>query len=48
MSLFSRSVRLPVEVDQGKVKASYKNGVLKITLPKTEKTKNKVIKVSIE
>jgi len=45
---FSRSMRLPVEVDQDKVKASYKNGVLKITLPKTEKTKSKAIKVSIE
>jgi len=45
---FSRSVSLPVEVDQDKVKASYKNGVLKIILPKTEKTKSKAIKVSIE
>ena len=45
---FSRSVRLPAEVDQDKVKANYKNGVLKITLPKTEKTKSKAIKVSIE
>jgi len=45
---FSRSVRLPVEVNQDKVKASCKNGVLKITLPKSEKTKAKEVKVSIE
>jgi len=45
---FSRSVRLPVEVDQDKVKASYKNGVLKITLPKSEKMRAKEIKVNIE
>lgn len=45
---FSRSIRLPVEVDQDKVKASYKNGVLKITLPKSEKIKSKEIKVNIE
>ena len=45
---FSRSVRLPVEVDHDKVKASYKNGVLKITLPKSEQIKAKEIKVNIE
>jgi len=45
---FSRSVRLPMEVDQDKVKASCKKGVLKITLPKSEKTKAKEVKVSIE
>jgi len=45
---FSRSVRLPVEVDHDKVKASYKNGVLKITLPKPEQIKAKEIKVDIE
>ena len=45
---FSRSVRLPAEVEQDKIKASCKNGVLKITLPKSEKTKAKEIKVSAE
>jgi HSP20 family protein len=34
---FSRSVRLPLEVQEDKVKASYKDGVLTITLPKTER-----------
>ena len=45
---FSRSVRLPVEVNQDKIKASCKNGVLKIDLPKSEKTKAKEIKVGVE
>jgi len=45
---FSRSVKLPVEVDQNKINANYKNGVLKVTLPKSEKTKAKQIKVSVE
>jgi len=45
---FCRSVRLPVEVDQNKIKARCKDGVLKITLPKSEKTKAKEIKVSPE
>lgn len=45
---FSRSARLPVEIDQDKIKANCKDGVLKITLPKTAKAKAKEIKVSIE
>jgi len=44
---FSRSVRLPAEVEQDKVKANCKNGVLKITLPKSAKSKAKEIKVSV-
>ncbi|MFP4475768.1 MAG: Hsp20/alpha crystallin family protein [Desulfatibacillaceae bacterium] len=33
---FSRSFRLPVEVKDKEVKADYRDGVLKITLPKSE------------
>ncbi len=33
---FSRTLQLPAEVDLEKVNATYKDGVLKITLPKTE------------
>eukprot|EP00457_Paulinella_chromatophora_P015963 gb/GEZN01016678.1/.p1 GENE.gb/GEZN01016678.1/~~gb/GEZN01016678.1/.p1 ORF type:complete len:136 (-),score=27.75 gb/GEZN01016678.1/:406-813(-) len=33
-SSFSRSVRLPDNVDQDKIKAEFKGGVLNVTLPK--------------
>ncbi len=42
---FSRSIRLPAEVDAGKVKATYKDGVLKIDLPKTKEAAVKKIEV---
>jgi len=42
---FARSIRLPVEVDGNKVKASYKDGVLSISLPKTKDTATKKIEV---
>ncbi len=45
---FSRSVRLPVEVESSKIKASYKNGILSITLPKSEKVKAKEVKIKVE
>jgi hypothetical protein len=34
--MFARSVRLPVTVDGSKVAASFKNGLLTVTLPKTD------------
>lgn len=45
---FSRSIQLPMEIEESKIKANYKNGVLKITLPKSEKSKEKVAKIKIE
>ena len=42
---FSRTLRLPVEVEAGKVDATYKDGVLNITLPKSEPVKPKKIEV---
>lgn len=42
---FSRTVRLPFKVDDGKVKANYKNGILEITLPRAEEDKPKKITV---
>jgi HSP20 family protein len=44
---FSRSFTLPTSVDQDKINAEYKDGVLKITLPKKAETKSKQIKVNI-
>ncbi|UCD70948.1 MAG: Hsp20/alpha crystallin family protein [Syntrophobacterales bacterium] len=45
---FSRSVRLPTEVESNKIKASYKNGILNITLPKSERVKAKEVKIKVE
>ena len=45
---FSRSVTLPMAVEGEKVKASYKDGILTITLPKSEKAKPKQIEVSVK
>jgi HSP20 family protein len=45
---FSRSVRLTTEVDTKNIKATHKDGVLTITLPKSEKAKEKQIKVNVE
>ena len=42
---FSRSIILPLEVDSDKAKASLKDGILTIKLPKKEKLKTKTIKV---
>jgi len=44
---FQRSVTLPSMVDSSKVKASYKDGVLSIELPKAEEAKPKHIEVSV-
>ena len=45
---FSRSVRLPAEVQEDQVKASYKDGILTITLPKTERAKERSIKIEVK
>jgi HSP20 family protein len=44
---FSRSVVLPSEVKTDQVKASMKDGVLEIRLPKTEEAKKKTVSVTI-
>jgi HSP20 family protein len=41
-SAFSRSFYIPENVDRDKIDASYKDGVLSISLPKQEEVKNKV------
>jgi HSP20 family protein len=45
---FIRSVGLPTDVQADKVKASFKNGILEVRLPKTEEAKAKEIKVKVE
>ena len=44
---FSRSFSLPNTVDQGRVTASQKDGMLRMVLPKKEETKPKQIKVEV-
>ncbi len=43
---FSRSIILPVEVDADNAKASMKNGILTIRLPKLDKIRTKKIRIS--
>ncbi len=45
---FTRSVRLPREVQSDKITTSFKNGVLRVTLPKSEEAKKKEIKIKVE
>jgi HSP20 family protein len=45
---FMRSVRLPAPVDGGKVTATFKNGVITITLPKAPGAKGTTIPVKAE
>jgi len=44
---FVRSFTLPQNVDPEKIKAKYKEGVLKVTIPKKEEAKPKQIKVEL-
>ncbi len=44
---FERSIPLPMAVQADKVKATYRDGVLEIRLPKAEEVKPKEIKVEI-
>jgi HSP20 family protein len=43
---FQRSIKLPAVVDAEKAEAVFKDGVLKLTLPKAEKAKPKQISIT--
>lgn len=43
---FRREINLPTDVDEAKIEAVCKNGVLSVTLPKAEKTK--AVKVQVK
>lgn len=45
---FVRTVALPCEVKSDEIKASFKDGVLEIQMPKTEESKKKAISVKID
>lgn len=44
---FNRTIDLPVEVDVAKVQADYTNGLLLVTLPKSEAAKPRQIQVTV-
>lgn len=44
---FQRTITLPTEVDAGKIQAQYKDGVLNVTVPKSEQSKRKQIEVKV-
>jgi HSP20 family protein len=44
---FERSFTLPATVDSSKIKATYENGVLTVTLPKVDRAKPRQIQVEV-
>ena len=45
---FTRSFTLPENVDETKIEASFKDGMLNLQIPKTSKSKPKVINVEVK
>jgi len=45
---FVRTITLPVDIDPDKTKATYKDGLLRITLPKPESKRSKEIKIDVK
>jgi len=45
---FNRSFSLPNTIDQEKIKASFRDGILKLIMPKREETKPKQITVEVK
>ena len=45
---FQRVIPLSVRIQNTNVTADYKDGILNLTLPKSEQEKNKVVKVNLE
>ena len=44
---FSRVIPLPIKIQNTKVTAEYKDGILNLTLPKSEAEKTQVVKVNV-
>ena len=45
---FRRTVSLPDGLDTGKAESSYENGILTVTIPKTEERKPKALKIDVK
>jgi HSP20 family protein len=46
--LFERSFTLPVSAELDTIEATYKDGVLALTIPKSEEARPKAVKISVE
>ena len=44
---FQRVIPMPVRIENTNVNAEYKDGVLRLMLPKAEDEKNKIVKVNL-
>ncbi len=45
---FERAIALPCEVEKGNIEASFKNGVLRVLLPKTKEAREEVTAIKIK
>ena len=45
---FRRTLELPGEVDESKIEASFKRGVLKIELPRTKEAQNRIKHIAVK
>jgi HSP20 family protein len=45
---FQRTIPLPIPVENDKVQAEFKNGILTLTLPKAEEVRRRVFKVNLD
>lgn len=45
---FLRTIALPCDVKSGEIKASFKDGVLEVRMPKTDEAKKKAVSVKVE
>ncbi|MBN2378296.1 Hsp20/alpha crystallin family protein [candidate division WOR-3 bacterium] len=45
---FQRALQLPVEVQSDKAKATYKDGILEVSFPKSEKAKAREIEIDVK
>ncbi len=45
---FARSLQLPKGIQSDKIQATYKNGVLRVVLPKSEEAKKREIKIKVD
>ncbi|MCZ7626694.1 MAG: Hsp20/alpha crystallin family protein [Candidatus Methylomirabilis sp.] len=45
---FHRAFNLPTDIQQDKIKAVFKDGVLEVTMPKAEEAKPKQVKIDVK